>query len=118
MTGETRRARRYAADGSSSRRLTRRGAAPDWQPVCTRPGTARGDRLRAGSGRDLVCGGAGADVLHGGPGADRLLAGPGDDRVDARGGGSDVVGCGPGRDAVLADADDFVGVDCERVERR
>ena len=88
-----------------------------WQPRCTIAGGARGDRLRAGVGGELVCGFGGPDQIVGGPGPDRLLGGEGDDAIDARGGGFDVVGCGQGHDVVKADRADLVGVDCERVTR-
>jgi hypothetical protein len=93
-------------------------SSPDWQPRCTRAGTARADRLAGGSGHDLLCGFGGRDRLRGGPGRDRLFGGAGDGSVEARDRAFDVVGCGPGRDVVLADRRDLVGEDCERVVRR
>jgi TolB protein len=109
------------ADGSGRAHVTpetgAHDATPVWQPRCTRTGTARGDRLVGGAGRDLLCGLAGDDVLHGGGGSDRLFGAEGDDSIDARDGAFDVVGCGPGRDAVRADRRDLVGADCERVSR-
>ena len=91
--------------------------SPDWQPRCTRTGTARADRLAGSSGPDLLCAFGGSDRLRGGRGSDRLFGGDGDDRIDARDGTFDVVGCGPGRDLVLADKRDLVGEDCERRQR-
>ena len=92
-------------------------ASPDWQPRCTRTGTARADRLAGGSRPDLLCGLGGSDRLRGGRSEDRMFGGVGDDRIDARDGAFDVVGCGPGRDVVLADKRDLVGEDCERISR-
>jgi Tol biopolymer transport system component len=109
-----------SADGSRSRRITYAGTndhSPDWQPRCTRSGTARTDRLRGTAGAELVCGLGGADRIVGGRGGDRLFGGDGDDTIDARDGAFDVVGCGPGWDTVAADRRDVVGVDCERVSR-
>ena len=91
--------------------------SPDWQPRCTRPGTARGDRLAGGPRNDLVCGLGGSDRLRGGRGGDRLFGGDGNDRIEARDGAFDVVGCGSGSDTVVADRRDLVGEDCERVRR-
>jgi dipeptidyl aminopeptidase/acylaminoacyl peptidase len=95
----------------------RRGISPglsDWQPRCTRFGTARADRLRAGADGGPICGLSGADTLLGGRIPDRLFGGAGDDEIWAGGGGRDIVGCGAGDDVVHADAGDLVGVDCER----
>jgi Tol biopolymer transport system component len=92
-------------------------ATPDWQPRCTRSGTARADRLLGGRAAELLCGLGGADLIRGGRGADRLFGAEGDDRIEARDGTFDVVGCGAGRDAVIADRGDLVGADCERVRR-
>ena len=50
--------------------------------------------------------------------AEYVYASGGNDRIDVRGDSfSDRVRCGAGRDRVLADADDRVGRDCERVTR-
>lgn len=81
-------------------------------------GGAGADVLRGDTGRDVLLGGAGPDRLAGGRSDDRLDGGPGDDRINARGGGRDRIRCGPGRDAVLADREDRVLGDCERVLRR
>lgn len=88
-----------------------------WQPVCTLRGSARPDRVAGTRGDDLVCGLGGDDEIRGGAGRDRLFGEDGDDRFFARDGAFDVVGCGDGRDEVLADDEDLVGVDCERVRR-
>jgi Tol biopolymer transport system component len=92
--------------------------SPDWQPRCTRAGTARSDRLAGISADELLCGFGGPDRLRGGPGRDRLFGGDGDDSIEARDRAFDVVGCGPGRDSVVVDRRDLVGEDCERVLRR
>jgi Tol biopolymer transport system component len=88
---------------------------PDWQARCDRAGTARADVLLGDSADELLCGGGGADRITGDGGSDRILGGEGNDRLLARDGSFDVVGCGPGRDEVVADGQDLVGVDCERV---
>jgi Ca2+-binding RTX toxin-like protein len=91
---------------------------PAWLPACTVAGTGRPDRLRAAPGGDLVCGLGGDDLLAGARGPDRLFGHEGNDRISSRGGGFDVAGCGPGHDVVVADRQDRVGSDCERVARR
>ena len=109
------------SDGSGAwRNLTDGGGGvgPDWQPLCTRRGTVRGDSVPGSSGADLLCGLRGEDKIHGGAGRDRLFGEEGDDRFLARDGEFDVVGCGPGSDTVFADRQDLVGRDCERVVRR
>lgn len=92
-------------------------SSPDWQPRCTRTGTARADRLAGGSRRDLVCGFGGRDLLRGGRDEDRLFGGDGDDRIEARDGAFDVVGCGSGNDTAIVDRRNLVGEDCERIRR-
>jgi RTX calcium-binding nonapeptide repeat (4 copies)/WD40-like Beta Propeller Repeat len=106
------------ARGGGVLRTVRSPFAPlDWQPLCTRRGTERRDRLTGASGTDLLCGLSGADHITGGPGGDRLFGHAGNDVIRAADGQFDVVGCGAGRDTVLADSSDLVGVDCERVSR-
>ncbi len=90
---------------------------PAWQPVCSHPGAAAGDRLRGTRADDRLCGFGGNDEIRGGTGRDGLYGGDGNDALFARDGSFDVVGCGAGRDAVLADRVDLVGLDCERVRR-
>lgn len=92
-------------------------AWPDWQPRCTRLGTARADRLGGTARPDLLCALGGSDRVRGGRGEDRIFGGGGNDRIDARDGAFDVVGCGSGSDTVLADRRDLVGEDCERISR-
>jgi Tol biopolymer transport system component len=109
------------SDGSGAwRNLTDGGGGvgADWQPLCTRRGSARGDSLRGSSGADLLCGLRGKDKIHGGAGRDRLFGEEGDDHFLARDGEFDMVGCGPGSDTVFADRKDLAGRDCERVARR
>jgi Ca2+-binding RTX toxin-like protein len=67
---------------------------------CTIVGTPGPDRLRAGPGRDVICGLGGADRISGGGGPDLILGGAGDD-VLLGGGGDDVLEGGPGRDELL-----------------
>ena len=93
---------------------------------CASGGTGA-DRMSGGSGRDRLSGGRGRDRMSGGTGNDRLLAGagrnrlsggPGKDRLRARNGKVDRLRCGSGRDRVVADSEDRVASDCERVRRR
>ena len=111
---------RMRSDGTQRVSLTRgvAGTDGDWQPLCDRRGSARGDRLEGAAADELLCGLAGNDTVTGGAGSDRLFGEEGDDRVFAGDGEFDVVGCGPGRDTVEADRTDLVGRDCERVVRR
>ena len=46
-----------------------------------------------------------------------ILGGAGNDIIGARDGAVDRISCGPGRDRVLADPQDVVARDCERVAR-
>jgi hypothetical protein len=73
-------------------------------------------------GPDLIVGDAGANSLTGSGGADVLDGGAGDDSIDATVQGAqdgpdgpDTVTCGAGNDEVMADANDKVAVDCERI---
>jgi Ca2+-binding RTX toxin-like protein len=91
---------------------------PAWQPVCSRPGTSRNDRLVGTGADERVCGFDGDDSIRGGSGADGLYGGYGRDLLRSADGIIDIVGCGPGADSVVADPEDLVGVDCERVRRR
>jgi hypothetical protein len=81
-------------------------------------GTGGADRLEGRDGDDLLRGRGGADRLRGGTGSDKLVGGGGADVLLARDGDEDRVRCGGGRDRVVADADDAVRGDCERVKRR
>ncbi len=109
------------ADGSGRTLITPESGAhdatPDWQPRCTRSGTARADRLLGGPADELLCGLGGNDQVRGGRGSDRLFGGGGGDWINARDGAFDVLGCGAGRDTVVADPGDLVGADCEVVSR-
>ncbi len=83
-----------------------------------------------------VIGSPGGDVITGGGRADTLVGGGGGDVIDGRGGddtinatleyaqafespgsvdSADTVTCGAGDDEVMADANDDVAVDCERI---
>ena len=86
-------------------------------------GTDRPEEMRGGPGDDLLASEGpwgdqpedyGADRLHGGGGDDFLdsVSLPYPERLPV-----DVVRCGPGRDAAVADPQDDVGDDCERVRR-
>ena len=74
--------------------------------------------MTGGGQADTLVGGGGADVIDGRGGDDTINAtleyaqafeSPGS--VD----GADSVTCGPGDDEVMADANDDVAVDCERI---
>ncbi|MBA3703777.1 MAG: hypothetical protein H0W79_13360 [Rubrobacteraceae bacterium] len=89
--------------------------------------------LAGGSGNDTVAGGKGSDNLVGGGGNDYLpdgefanavkdtiYGGGGNDVIDPinKPGVKDVVACGSGFDRVLADTEDLVEPDCEKVADR
>jgi Ca2+-binding RTX toxin-like protein len=86
--------------------------------------------LAGGSGNDRVGGGSGSDNIVGGDGNDYLpdgeftnavkdtiSGGSGNDVIDPinKPGVKDIVSCGPGFDRVLADRQDLVAPDCEKV---
>ena len=79
------------------------------------------DWVNGGRGPDNVLGGAGNDVVVDGPdresSTDNVSAGEGNDVVAARNKPAykDLVVCGDGFDRVLADSEDVVAEDCERV---
>ena len=99
--------------------------------LCTRAGTAHGERLQGGAGADFICGRGGRDRLHGergedvlyvsgrpagppdgsrdffwGAGRSRLYGGRGNDLLISRDGAVSKVFCGKGRDRVIADRRD------------
>jgi Ca2+-binding RTX toxin-like protein len=80
-------------------------------------GGAGDDTLTGGDADDTILGDAGNDVLDGGPGSDSVTGGDGDDTMRARDGLRDAAGCGAGADSVVADVEDEVGADCERVDK-
>ena len=79
------------------------------------------DRLQGGKGSDNLVGERGNDLLIDGyelnPKKDTLSSGDGNDAlwVWNRPAGRDVVSCGRGFDLVLADRDDLLSPDCEKV---
>lgn len=84
-------------------------------------GTDRPEEMRGGPGDDLLASEGpwgdppedyGADRLHGGDDFLDSVSLPYPERLPV-----DVVRCGPGRDAAVADPQDDVGDDCERVRR-
>ena len=90
------------------------------------------DRMMGNEGRDVVDGDSGPDHLFGGEGPDWVSSGPlrdtsrntlsggdGDDALisNNRPATRDVVSCGRGFDIVVADSEDLVAPDCERVRR-
>jgi hypothetical protein len=112
----------YADHDAAGVRVTLDGTANDGAP-------GEGDEVRTSGvvgspGPDVITGNARANSLTGSGGADVLDGGGGDDSIDttlqdvqASGGpdAPDTVTCGAGNDDVLADKNDKVGVDCERV---
>jgi Ca2+-binding RTX toxin-like protein len=102
-------------------------------------GGAGNDGVLGGEGSDNLLGSSGNDFADGGPGSDNILGGEGNDYLldgERRGGATDtliggegndvldlinkpakrdVVTCGRGFDRVLADTEDAVAPDCERV---
>jgi Ca2+-binding RTX toxin-like protein len=80
-------------------------------------GDAGSDIIVGGPGDDTLLGGAGNDVIVGGPGSDRIAGGIGRDTIRTVDGEVDHISCGAGRDRVLADAQDDVAGDCEKVVR-
>ena len=95
------------------------------------PPLLRGDKdLTGGPGNDAVFGGRGADNISGEEGNDVLADGPNrefaTDKLSAGDGNDviavvnrpafeDVVTCGSGYDRVLADREDVLAPDCEKV---
>jgi Ca2+-binding RTX toxin-like protein len=88
------------------------------------------DNPLGGSGNDYIDGGFGSDEISGGDGSDYLLdgegeggatdlltGGDGNDVLDVINGPAkrDIVTCGNGFDRVLADTEDLVAPDCEKV---
>jgi hypothetical protein len=81
-------------------RLGGGGGASCLGATATRVGTARADRLRATSGRDVIVGKAGDDVISGLAGNDLACGGGGDDTLNG-GGGKDGLSGGDGDDSLL-----------------
>lgn len=107
------------ADGRRVRTLlTQDALEPAWQPRCDRIGSDGHDELNGSARSELLCGRGGDDRILGGRGKDHLFGGDGNDAIYARDGAFDVVGCGSGSDTAHVDPIDYVGVDCERVDRR
>jgi Ca2+-binding RTX toxin-like protein len=75
------------------------------------------DRIMGGSGHDKLYGERSNDRIDGGSGRDGINAGRGDDVVRVRDGQVDRVKCSSGRDVVVADREDRIARDCERVRR-
>jgi Ca2+-binding RTX toxin-like protein len=80
-------------------------------------GDAGNDFINGGPGDDTLLGGAGSDIIIGGKGSDRIAGGFGRDTIRAVDGELDHISCGAGRDRVVADAQDDVAGDCEKVVR-
>jgi serralysin len=87
-------------------------------------GGAGNDAVGGGLGSDNIRGEEGNDLLVGGPGLepreapnDKLSGGEGNDVFDIlnKPAAKDVVLCGDGFDRVLADREDLVAPDCEKV---
>ncbi|MEA2241072.1 MAG: hypothetical protein QOD24_628 [Solirubrobacteraceae bacterium] len=109
----------YADHDATGVRVTLDGKAND--------GVAgEGDDVRTAGvigspGPDVITGDDRANSLSGGGGADVLDGGGGDDSIDATvqdapaSDAPDTVTCGAGHDEVVADANDKVALDCERI---
>jgi hypothetical protein len=80
------------------------------------PGRGRIDGTSSG---DRICGRTGRDLIHPGPGLDFVEAGSGNDVIFAASDyeSRDKIFCGRGYDVVVADREDRVAKDCERVRR-
>ena len=102
-------------------------------------GGAGNDGVLGGKGSDNLLGNSGNDFADGGSGSDNISSGDGKDFLldgERRGGASDIltggdgndvldpfnkpakrdwISCGGGFDRVLADTEDFVAPDCEKV---
>ena len=76
------------------------------------------DSINGNSGNDRLSGNSGNDRIKGSSGRDRISGGSGRDRINANDGRRDRVNCGSGRDTVIADGEDVVARNCERVLRR
>jgi dipeptidyl aminopeptidase/acylaminoacyl peptidase len=97
----------------SSTRLT--FGAQDWVPRCGLRVQSPHSRLVDHIGGRLVCGSNRADTIVSARGADHIFGGEGNDVISAANGRFDLIGCGPGADSVIADWQDHVGSDCERL---
>ena len=80
-------------------------------------GNSGNDRLSGGPGPDRLFGGSGRDLLRAGGGNNRLFGGGGNDGIRARNDRVDRIRCGAGNDRVVADRNDRVAANCERVLR-
>ncbi len=80
------------------------------------PGRGRIDGTSSG---DRICGRTGRDLIHPGLGLDFVEAGSGNDVIFAASDyeSRDKIFCGRGYDVVVADREDRVAKDCERVRR-
>ena len=81
-------------------------------------GLGGSDCMDGGKGNDRVLGRTGNDELVGGKGRDVLLGAAGKDTIRSRDGVRDIVKCGAGKDRVIADRNDRVAKDCERVSKK
>lgn len=99
-------------DGGGGRDIVDGGDGAD-----TLIGSSGDDDLRGAAGGDDVQGGTGEDFVDGGAGNDILNGGGASDTVQSRGGGSDTVGCGDRVDFSIADRQDKIAGDCDRIDR-
>jgi Ca2+-binding RTX toxin-like protein len=81
-------------------------------------GGSGADKLKGGNGSDAIDGNSGNDNITGGFGNDDITAGSGNDTINTLDGQVDAVDCGSGRDHVIADKQDDVAKDCEKVTRK
>jgi hypothetical protein len=112
----------YSDHDRSGVRVTLDGKANDG--VAGEGDDVRTSGVIGSPGPDVISGDARANSLTGSGGADVLDGGGGDDSINATlddaqaadgPDGPDTVTCGAGNDDVVADENDKVGVDCERI---
>lgn len=81
-------------------------------------GTSKNDRLKGTERGDFIYG-YGGDNVVGGEGIDYLSGGGNIDTINSLDGRPDIVSCGLGDDdQVIADEEDNVATECDRVTRR
>ncbi|MDA0171502.1 hypothetical protein OJ998_20545 [Solirubrobacter taibaiensis] len=81
-------------------------------------GTKGPDQILGDGGNDRIFSGSGGDEVDGGDGRDTIESGSGNDAIYAHDNKRDTIDCGTGKDEVIADADDKVAKNCEKVDRR
>jgi Ca2+-binding RTX toxin-like protein len=93
------------------------GENDDIQPDVESVATGEGDDTLVGSpAENVLDAGGGDDFMDDPGGADDVRGGAGRDVVRSRDDTAEAVGCGEGLDFAIADEDDTVNDDCERVD--